>query len=275
MLVKSNKSGNKGVSGKRVRVTTAEKVSKLKRLIEDGQEGFRKTHAEYFTKVEEEEELRKQMDSLKTKLKRATKSKKSLYAKLLKWHTIRRVDGVIIKEYGKKFDLQEKLNILEMKNSIQKSNQEFAFISNENKKRASKTILSEISKLPEEIVDHIQGFIPFEIRNEILEYTYHPVRKLIPKLDTTALSAVIKKIYLEPSFFASLNTKRVEENTHGTLSYKPEWRPDTKTNAMVRLMNVIVEMKYHHPDLLYKLLKTISILIHPDKTYIGIYILSD
>jgi hypothetical protein len=275
MLVKSKNSENKGVLGKRVRVTTAEKVSKLKRVIEDGKEEFHKTHAEYFTKVDEEEELRKQMASLKTKLKRVTKSKKSLYAKMLKWHSIRRVNGVITREYGKKFDLEDKLNIIEMKDSIQKSNQEFAFIAKENKKRASKTILSEISKLPEEIVDHIQGFIPFEIRNEILEYTYHPLRKLIPKLDTTALSAVIKKIYLEPSFFASLDSKRVEENTHGTLSYKPEWRPDTKTNAMVRLMNVIVEMKYHHPDLLYKLLKTISILIHPDKTYKGIYILSD
>jgi len=274
MLVKSE---NKSVSGKRVRVTSAGagKISKLKRVIEDGKEEFCNTRLEYFTKVDEEEELTKEIANLKTKLRRVTKSKKSLYAKLLKWHSIRRVNGVITREYGKKFDLEDKLNILEMKDSIQKSNQDFAFIAKENKKRASKTILSEISKLPEVIVDHIQEFIPFEIRNDMIEYIYHPIRNLIPKLDTIALSALIKKIYLEPKFFTSLNTKRVQQNTHGDPSYKPEWRPDTKSNAMVRLMNVIVEMKYHHPDLLYKLLTTISMLIHPDKTYKGIYILSD
>ena len=252
---------------KRASLTIADKIAKINQEISSGDTLFTKTYKEFRAKDNEENTFRRQLCSLKTDIKNKKiqykeikKSRDSLFDKIRYWP-------------GKKNDLEDKMQILEMQDSIQKSTKEFAVVANENKKRVSKTILSEISKLPDVIVDYIQGFIPIEIRNELIEKKYRPLQKLIPKLDRTSLAVLIKRIYLEPKFVATCSPEKVIQNTYSQSerAYKPEWRFDTKANMNVRFLNAVVEVKRSHPELLYKLFSTLAILIQPDKTYKGVY----
>jgi hypothetical protein len=193
------------------------------------------------------------------------------------WSTKYKMDGSIDNGGGFKHDervrLQHEIEFLEMQDSVAKSTDKFEAIAKENKKAASKsTILSKISKLPEEIVNHIRDFIPLEIRNDMIEQTYNPVRKLVTRLDKKALSGLIKKIYLEPTFFATLSPEKAEKNTLGRPSYRPEWKwkHEVISNMKTRLLDAIFVMKHSHPELLYKVFSTLSILIRPNRRYKGV-----
>jgi hypothetical protein len=294
MSVKSNNTQEvQGVSGggdslsvegkpavlKSASLTIVDKIKKVKEELSSGDTQFIKNYIEFREKDKEENVLRQQLCSLKTKLKKTRlhyfesdiKKTKIQYKEVKKSRDI--LFDKVRKWPGKKNDLEEKIEILEMQDSIQKSTKEFAVVAKENKKRVSKMILSKISKLPEVIVDYIQGFIPIEILNELISQKYRPLQKLIPKLDRTSLAVLIKRIYLEPKFVATCSPEKVIQNTYSPTerAYKPEWRFDTKANMNVRFLNAVVEIKRSHPELLYKLFSTLAILIQPDKTYKGVY----
>jgi len=287
--------GGGGGSVKPVRLTNEDRIKQIRRYIVKRQaecmkinerfEEERKKHIDVqneLSNIEDEiEELQLELKYKKRLLKHKEnecgnlkESTMKTRRELCEWWNDENHYGRTVLPFGRMIDLGEKIKILQTKDLIDKSNREFAVVAKENQKRMSKnTILTDISKLPEVIVDHIRGYIPYEIRNEMIEQTYKPVRKLVPKLDKIGLCEMIKRIYLEPTFFSTLSPSRVEENTQGQFAYKPEWRFDKKGNMKVRLLNAIVELKRSHPELLYKVFSTLAILIQPDKKYIGVYVI--
>jgi hypothetical protein len=270
--------GGGGGSVKPVRVTKSNKIAKLKETIRNGDKECIQMEALFKDNMLRMSDQERKIRKLKEKLKQETleykntkRETQNIYEKINKWSLKITVNDIRC-DVGKRVYLQEEIQILEMQDSIDKSNREFAVVAKANQKRMSKnTILADISKLPEVIVDHIRGYIPYEIRNEMIEQTYNPIRKLVPKLDRIALNILTKRIYLDPAFFATLSLEKVEQNTQGQPSFKPDWRFDTKTNMRVRFLNAIVETKRSHPELLYKVFSTLAILIKPDKKYIGVY----
>ena len=271
--------GGGGSATKRVHLTNANKIAKIQQTIRNGDIEFLETRSKFEKNMQSMENQEINIRKLKEKLKRETlkykRTKKEtvkIYEKLHKWSRVNLNCARNGHDIGKKADLQEEIQILKTKDSIEKSNREFAVVAKANQKRMAKnTILADISKLPEVIVDNIRDYIPIEIRNEMIEQHYNPVRKLVSKLDRVALNILTKRIYLEPDFFANLSPEKIEENTQGQPSFKPEWRFDTKTNMRVRFLNAIVETKRSHPELLYKVFSTLAILIKPDKNYKGVY----
>ena len=265
--------GGGGSATKRVHLTNANKIAKIQQTICNGDIEFLETRSKFEKNMQSMENQEINIRKLKEKLKRETlkykRTKKEtvkIYEKLHKWSRVNLNCARNGHDIGKKADLQEEIQILKTKDSIEKSNREFAVVAKANQKRMAKnTILADISKLPEVIVDHIRGYIPYEIRNEMIEQTYKPVRKLIPKLDKIGLCEMIKRIYLEPTFFSTLSPSRVEENTQGQFAYKPEWRFDKKGNMKVRLLNAIVELKRSHPELLYKVFPLLLFLLNQIK----------
>ena len=294
VFIKQNMSDNKisemqvvcgggGVSApakkvKPVRVTKSNKIAKLKETIRNGDKECIKMQALFNDNMlrmsDKERKIRKLKEKLKQEVSEYKNTKwetQNIYEKINKW-SLRLTVNNIRRDIGKKADLQDNIQILEMRDSIDKSNREFAVVAKANQKRMSKnTILADISKLPVEIVDNIREYIPIEIRNEMIEQMYNPVRKLVPKLDRIALNILTKRIYLDPAFFATLSPEKVEQNTQGQPSFQPDWRFDTKTNMRVRFLNAIVETKRSHPELLYKLFSTLAILIKPDRNYNSVY----
>ena len=288
--------GGGGGSVKPVRLTNEDRIKKIRQYIVKRQaecmkinerfEKERKRHIDVqneLSNIENDiEELQLELEYKKRLLKHKEiecgnlkKSMMKKHRELCKWWNDENHYGRPVLPFGKMIDLGDEIQILKTKDLIEKSNREFAVVAKANQKRMSKnTILADISKLPVEIVDHIRGYISYEIRNEMIEQRYNPVRNLVPKLDRTGLREMIKRIYLEPTFFSTLSPSRVEENTQGQFAYKPEWRFDKKKgNMKVRLLNVIVELKRSHPELLYKVFSTLSILIKPDKNYMGVYVI--
>jgi hypothetical protein len=271
--------GGGGSATKRVHLTKANKIAKIQQTIRNGDIEFLETRSKFVKNMQSMENQEINIRKLKEKLKRETlkykRTKKEtvkIYEKLHKWSRVNMNCARNGHDIGKKADLQEKIQIIEMQDSIEKSNREFAVVAKANQKQMVKnTILADISKLPVDIVDNIRDYIPIEIRNEMIEQHYNPVRKLVSKLDRIALNILTKQIYLEPDFFANLSPEKIERNTEGQPSFKPEWRFDTKTNMRVRFLNAIVETKRSHPKLLYKVFSTLAILIKPDRNYKSVY----
>lgn len=266
-------------SVKRRRVTTKEVMEELKKQIQCGDEKCERLRAEKRdeTVIQRRSFLlrnveinRRKLIDLKEQIKQIDASILESNLEVAKINSNRRNKQKEINNWGsERRNISSELNTLEMKEVIATTNKEISACARQDKKRASKckTLLSEISKLPEEIVDYIRGFIPYEIRNQMIEHTYNPMRGLIPKMDKWLLYAFIKDFYRDPKYFAYLSPEEAERNTYGSPTYSPACVYGNITALRIRIMRPIVEMKHKDPAVAYKFLSTIAILIKPDKVY--------
>lgn len=266
-------------SVKRRRVTTKEAMEELKEQIQRGDEKCERLRAERRDEtviqrrallLRNVEINRQKLIVLKEQIKQIDESILASNLEVAKINSNRRNKQKEINNWGsERRNISGELNTLEMKEVIATTNKKISACARQDKKRASKckTLLSEISKLPEEIVDYIRGFIPYEVRNQMIEHTYNPMRGLIPKMDKWLLYAFIKDFYRDPKYFAYLSPEEAERNTYGSPTYSPACVYGNITALRIRIMRPIVEMKHKDPAVAYKFLSTIAILIKPDKVY--------
>lgn len=266
-------------SVKRVHVTNKDAMEELKKKIQRGDENCERLRAERqdVTILRKKSLLiinvqtnRQKLIDLKEQIKQIDASILESNIEVAKIESNRRNKQKEIHSWGsERRNISRELNTLEMKEVIATTKKEISACEKEAKKRASKckTLLSEISKLPEEIVDYIRGFIPYEVRNQMIEDTYNPMRRLIPKMDKWLLYAFIKDFYRDPKYFAYLSPEEAQRHTYGSPTYSPACVNGNITALRVRIMRPIVEMKHKDPAVAYKFLSTIAILIKPDKVY--------
>jgi hypothetical protein len=268
-------------------VTNAEKIAKMRETIHVKNEEHNKLYYERLENVklhiglqnkinDELAEIDYIVRNLKYK-KRLVEQKKREAAQLKKtiskqltticnWNAFNRITG---KYTGKKSKLCRDMQTLEIKEYVINTQKELVLYEKENKKKVSKTkILEAIDKLPGEIVSYIGEFIPYEIRNQLIEKKYNPM-KLVKNLDADVhvLSMLIKKFYLYPKYFSQLSAYEADQNTTSSRNYSPAWWGDNRSKMLARLMRPIVEMKRKDPEIAYRFLSTIAILFKPDKKY--------
>jgi len=266
-------------SVKRLRVTNKDVIEELKKQIRHGDEKCVRLRVERHdeTILQRRALLLRNIEINRRKRKDLREEIKQINASILELNLeVTKIDSDRFNKQKEIYDwgsernnISRKLNTLEMKEVIATTNKEISACEKEAKKRASKckTLLSEISKLPEVIVDYIRGFIPYEVRNQMIEHTYNPMRRLIPKMDKWLLYVFIKDFYRDPKYFAYLSPEEADRNTYGSPTYSPACVNGNITALRIRIMRPIVEMKHKDPAVAYKFLSTIAILIKSDKVY--------
>jgi hypothetical protein len=281
--VVKTKSNVGGGGSRKKRATNAEKISEIRQTIRVKDTVHNLLYCEFEStlrhNIQVNREIKTEQDDIalleaEIKRKKATiiekkKQKNQIAKTILKQQKELRAWDEIIHEriIGKRVELKRQIQTLEIKDNVVNAQKALVLCEKENKKKASKTIIDEINQLPEIIVSYIGEFIPYEIRNQLIEDKYNPMKQLVPRLDRFGLSRLIKQFYLHPKYFAQLTTEEAEQNTDRSLTYSPAWWGDTRSNMMARLMRPVVEMKNKDPELAYKFLSTIAILIKPDKKY--------
>jgi len=272
-----------GGGSRKKRATNAEKISEIRQTIRVKDTVHNLLYCEYEATlrldIQVNREIKTEQDDIalleaEIKRKKATIiEKKKQKSQIVK--TISRQEKELRVWYaknngqkiGERVALEREIQTLEIKDNVVNTQKALVLCEKENKKKASKTIISAINQLPEVIISYIGEFIPYEIRNQLIEDKYNPMKQLVTRLDRFGLSRLIKQFYLHPKYFAQLTTEEAEQNTDRSLTYSPAWWRETRSNMMARLMRPVVEMKNKDPELAYKFLSTIAILIKPDKKY--------
>lgn len=127
--------------------------------------------------------------------------------------------------------------------------------------------LKKIQILPEIIVDYIKEFIPYEIRYQLLDQKFKPL-KLLNRMSAMSLNAIIYKIRDNQIFFETVTTHEaniiVRQRRLGVLGYCICL---TIKDAKVMVLALIYYMKKHCPKLALEWLQKLCILINPKKKY--------
>ena len=181
-----------------------------------------------------------------------------------------------------KVDLQKKVE--NAKNEIKEMKKEEYSIAKCNKQLSMNFDLNKLNNLPLEVVDIIKTFIPYEIRNTLIEER-KPFR-LFKNITPRNLKSFLMNICYTPEYFSLLSDDekksyiyKPENNPHSYLPnlYTPhyghfDWNPDwlqynNRHDIETRIKHIFHLLKRGCPKGAYKLMRMFIVLINPDKKY--------
>jgi len=153
-----------------------------------------------------------------------------------------------------------------------------------NKQLAASFDMIMLDKLPLEVVDIISTYLPYEVRNSLIEER-RPFR-LFKNLTTCTLRSFLMNICYTKEYFSLLSEEEKQtyiykpENNphpylpnlqnphHGHFNWNPDWLQYTKKEEIeTRIKYIFHLFKKSCPEGAYKLMRMFLVLIKPDKKY--------
>ena len=179
-------------------------------------------------------------------------------------------------------DLQK--NVDNAKEEIKEMKKEETIVAKTNKRLAGSFDMIMLDKLPLEVVDIIATYIPYEVRNTMIEE--RKPFKLFKNLTTCTLKSFLMNICYTTEYFSLLSEEekqtyiyKPENNPHpylpnlqnphyGHFDWNPDWlQYNKKTDIETRIKYIFHKFKKSCPKGAYKLMRMFLILINPDKKY--------
>jgi len=151
-------------------------------------------------------------------------------------------------------------------------------VSNEKKAIKESAILSnkridlnKILQLPEVLVDIIQSYLPYEIRNEMIEERYKPFSLISKNLSLLTIRSFLMHICTQPTYFNLLTGQEKRAQLYTRLnwsSWKPDWaKYHERQYVLNKLVHTIRVFKVLNPKAAYNFIRMLCILINPEKKY--------
>jgi hypothetical protein len=151
-------------------------------------------------------------------------------------------------------------------------------VSNEKKSAKESTILSnkridlnKVLLLPEVLVDIIQSYLPYEIRNEMIEERYKPFSLISKNLSLLTVRSFLMHICTQPTYFTLLTNQEKRDQMYTRLnwsSWKPDWaKYHERPYVLNKLVHTIHVFKVLNPKAAYNFIRMLCILINPEKKY--------
>jgi hypothetical protein len=138
-----------------------------------------------------------------------------------------------------------------------------------NKQLAVSFDIKMLHKLPLELVDIIATYLPYEVRNTLVEER-KPFR-LFKNLTTCTLKSFLMNICYTAEYFTLLTEDEKLKNIYidnAAISWNPDWfKYKTKIEIETRIKHIFHTFKKSCPKGAYKLMRMFIVLIKPDKKY--------
>jgi hypothetical protein len=227
---------------------------------------------------------KKQINILEKK-KNATLSFNGLYNELvefleIKKYEMKEIEKELKKERGNmcvlyfnytelkhKVDSQTRLD--KERKEINDMKKEESCIAKTNKQLAVSFDIKMLDKLPLELVDIIATYLPYEVRNTLVEER-KPFR-LFKNLTTLTLKSFLMNICYTAEYFTLLTEDEKLKNIYidgQAISWNPNWlKYTTKIEIETKIKHTFHVFKKSCPKGAYKLMRMFIVLIKPDKKY--------
>jgi len=131
--------------------------------------------------------------------------------------------------------------------------------------------LNKVLLLPEVLVDIIQSYLPYEIRNEMIEERYKPFKLISNNLSILTLRSFLMHICSQPTYFTLLTSQEKRNqiyNPNNWQNWKPDWEKYSKRQFILnKLLHTIHVFKVLNPKAAYNFIRMLCILINPEKKY--------
>jgi hypothetical protein len=131
--------------------------------------------------------------------------------------------------------------------------------------------LKKVLLLPEVLVDIIQSYLPYEIRNEMIEERYKPFSLISKNLSFLTIRSFLMHICTQPTYFTLLTNqeKRAQiYDVNNWSSWKPDWaKYHERPYVLNKLVHTIHVFKVLNPKAAYNFIRMLCILINPEKKY--------
>jgi hypothetical protein len=179
-------------------------------------------------------------------------------------------------------DLQTKVD--NAKEEITEMKKKEIIVAKTNKQNASGFDLNMLNRLPLELVDIIESYMPYEVRNSLIEER-KPFR-LFKNLTPCTIRSFLMNICYTREYFSLLSEEEKQtyiykpENNphpylpnlqtphHGHFDWNPDWLQYTKKEHIeTRIKYIFHLFKKSCPEGAYKLMRMFIVLIKPDKKY--------
>jgi hypothetical protein len=179
-------------------------------------------------------------------------------------------------------ELQTKVDAA--KEEITEMKKKETIVAKANKKNAAGFDLNMLNRLPLELVDIIESYMPYEVRNTLIEER-KPFR-LFKNLTTRTLRSFLMNICYTREYFSLLSEEEKQtyiykpENNphpylpnlqnphHGHFVWNPDWLQYTKKDEIeTRIKYIFHAFNKSCPKGAYKLMRMFIVLIKPDKKY--------
>lgn len=137
----------------------------------------------------------------------------------------------------------------------------------------SEPILHKIQKLPDEMIRIIGSYLPYSVLNKLIESKYQ-LTPILNNLNKHIYQRLFQTACGNPNIKTVMTTKMMEyqyHHIHGqrNSNYSPYWNQTVNLKYhRLKFLQLIYLAKEHNPEYAYRMLKTIYILLKPDKQYI-------
>jgi hypothetical protein len=171
------------------------------------------------------------------------------------------------KELKHKVDSQTRLD--NERKEINDMKKEESCIAKTNKQLAASFDMNMLDRLPLELVDIIATYLPYEVRNTLVEER-KPFR-LFKILTTCTLKSFLMNICYTAEYFTLLTEDEKLKNIYiddEAISWNPDWfQYKTKIEIETKIKHIFHKFKKSCPKGAYKLMRMFLVLINPDKKY--------
>jgi hypothetical protein len=169
--------------------------------------------------------------------------------------------------------LHEKIKINnrldKMREEIKDMKKEECIAAKLNKQAVTKLDFNMFLKLPLEVVDIIQSFIPYEIRVSLLEE--RKPFKLFKNLTICTLGSFLMNITYKAEYFTLLTENEKQKqiyNQDDIRLWNPDWfQYKTRNCIETKIRYIFHKFKKNCPKGAYELMRMLLVLIKPDKKY--------
>jgi hypothetical protein len=166
-----------------------------------------------------------------------------------------------------KLEISDRLET--MKNEIQEMKKNERVIAKNNKKQAKKFDLKYLTKLPKEIEDLIGQFLPYEIRNVLIE-NRRPF-SIFKNLAICTLKSFLMHICSTDSYISLLSDDEKSlqiYDANNVETWYPDWlRYEKRECIETKILHIFHTFKRENPKAAYELMRMFSVLINPTKKY--------
>jgi len=198
----------------------------------------------------------------------------------IKKHEMKEIEKELKKERGNmcvlyfnytelkhKVDSQTRLD--KERKEINDMKKEESCIAKTNKQLAVSFDIKMLDKLPLELVDIIATYLPYDVRNTLIEER-KPFR-LFKNLTTCTLKSFLMNICYTAEYFTLLTEDEKLQNIYidnAAISWNPDWfKYKTKIEIETKIKHTFHAFKKSCPKGAYKLMRMFIVLIKPDKKY--------
>lgn len=137
----------------------------------------------------------------------------------------------------------------------------------------SEPILNKIQKLPDEMIRIIGSYLPYTVLNKLIESKYK-IAPILKNLNKYIYQRLFESACINPNIKTIMTNDTTANQYHHidgerNLKYYPYWNKTVNLKYhRMKFLQLIYLAKKQNPEYAYQMLKTIYILLKPDKQYI-------